>query len=121
MSMSYKLSPQQLKEIAKLPQWMQKLKDEYPVTISNVAEDYELPPLPAGYEPYSIEEYYGEEVEDSYLFTLKGKICSLNLEAVDYTGVTRIMIDGHWAYIQIRHEVLLNRLGGVVLPNRGDN
>ncbi len=47
--MPYKLSPQQLKEITKLPQWMQKLKDEYPVTISNVAEDYVLSDFRGGF------------------------------------------------------------------------
>lgn len=115
--MTYQLSEEQLQKITKLPEWMQELKDLYPVTISNVAEDYELPPLPAEYCPYAIENYDGEDAEDSYLFVLDRKPYSINLEAIKNTNILRVMVDGSWAYIQINERVLLDRLGGILLPS----
>lgn len=114
--MTYELSEYQLREIAKLPLWIQQFKDKYPVAISNVAEDYELPPLTDQHQLSDIEVYYGDDVDEEALFIRNGRLAFLDRERPVNPDVIRIAIDGEFAYIQVDGYVVLNRLGEVKLP-----
>jgi hypothetical protein len=116
--MTYEFCEYDLKLIAKLPPSIQALKEKYPVSIVNAAEYWDEPPLPEGYIPGDVEVFYGDDVNDSDLLILNGNLDSFTLEEPEgEPPVMSVLIDGSWAYIQIEGQIILNRLGGVALPD----
>ncbi|MCU0536465.1 MAG: hypothetical protein MUD14_21465 [Hydrococcus sp. Prado102] len=113
-----KLSLEELREIEqKLPPQFAALKDKYPVTIAAVARDWDKPAYPQGYRPQLIEIYYEDDC-DSAIFIWNGELVSLELEeSVANPSFTVVDIDDETAYVQIEGRVILNRLGGAILPN----
>lgn len=116
--MVYELSPTQLEEISrKLPPQFASLKDKYPSTIYNAAEAWNLSPYPEGYVPKTIEVYYEDETNKPAMFIDNGLLTYIEIED-PVADPTMIMmeIDAHPAYIQIKGRIILNRIGGAVLP-----
>jgi len=116
--MHYELSEAQLAEIQeKLPPQFAALKDQYPVSISNAAEDWDTPPYREGYVPYDIDIYYRDYADGPDVSVINGQLQFIYLDHwVDDPDVIAMEIDGHWAYIQLQGRVILNRLGGAILP-----
>ncbi len=113
--MVYKLSPSQLKAIEKLPLGIQQLKDKYPVSISNVALDYNLPKLTEHDVVKSIVIYYGDDVDEADWFFRDGVTEIFNDRIPADPHVIRMTVNGDWAYIQIEGRVVFDRLGSVKL------
>ncbi len=114
--MAYKLSKGQLKEIEKLPLGIQQLKDKYPVSISNVALDYNLPRLTERDVVKSIAIYYGDDVDEADWFFRDGVTEIFNDRIPKDPHVIRMTVNGDWAYIQIEGRIVFDRLGNVTLP-----
>lgn len=105
-----------LEDFTKLPLAIQVLKEKYPTYIANVAEYYFEPPLEASYKPTIIEIFHDDATEPD--ITIVGN--NLNIfepgEANIDHPVTAIRVDGHWVYIEIEGEEILDRRGEFVLP-----
>jgi len=114
--MTYEFSECDLQRIIKLPTWIQELKDKYPVSVVNTADTWEQQPLLVDYIPREIEVFYGDDVDDSDLFIRDGKLYSFSLREPVDANVIQVLIDGNWAYIQVEGQIVLDRLGGVILP-----
>lgn len=117
MSQNY-LSSDDLELIEqKLPPQFITLKDDYPVAILNIAMVWGNPPYPQGFVPHSVDIYYGEDAVEAGLSVVQGKIVTLSLpNDFAQANVIEMQIDGDTAYVQINGTVLLNRIGGTVLP-----
>ncbi|WP_250126338.1 hypothetical protein [Chroococcidiopsis sp. CCMEE 29] len=115
--MAYEFSESDLQRIIKLPAWIQTLKDKYPVSVVNTADTWEEQPLPEDYIPKEVEIFYGDDVDDSDLFIRDGKLYFFSLREPVDANVIQVLIDGNWAYIQVECRVILDRLGGVILPD----
>ncbi|NBD15519.1 MAG: hypothetical protein GVY04_05040 [Cyanobacteria bacterium] len=118
--MAYEFSEKELADInEKLPPQYAALKDKYPVSIANAADDWDTPPYPEGYVPQSIDIYYQEHDALGPGLTIEdGKIGSIQFNNwVNDSDVIGVEIDSSWAYIQVEGRVILNRIGGAVLPN----
>lgn len=116
--MTYYLSDFQLQEISKLPPELAALKDQYPVAISLVAEYYDAPPFPQGYEPKLIEIYFGEHVDGPGILYRKEKGFSFDSDFYTLNSSDFFMdIDHQVGYVRLGSQVLLNRVEGVVLPD----
>ena len=114
--MSEQFSEYELEQISKLPTDIALLAHKYKIDIVNAGEVWGEPAFPAGYNPESIEIFYGSENEAS-ISTLNGKVDKYNVSKVD--GNSRslaVMFDGQWGYIQVENKVIIDRLGGVVFP-----
>lgn len=102
--------------ISKLPSEIASLADRYPIQVMNVAHSWENRPLPENYIPHHISVYCGDSEESSVLF--------LNGKFVDFTPVQvkrentslSVRVDGDFVYIEIEGREVLNKLGGLVLP-----
>lgn len=116
--MTYYLSDFQLQEISKLPPELAALKDQYPVAISLVAEYYDAPPFPQGYEPKLIEIYFDEQADGPGILYRKEKGFSFDFDFYKPSSSAFFMdIDHQAAYVRLGSLVLLNRVEGVVLPD----
>jgi hypothetical protein len=91
----------------------------YPVCLEQMAQAYRKPNLPAGYVPDEILIYYTESEDDNPdVIIEKGELKFVRVRDEDeIENVTIVVIDDHCAYGQIHGQVILNRLGGAVLPN----
>lgn len=116
--MTYELSPAQIEEInSKLPTQFATLKDKYPSAIYNAAEAWDLSPYPEGYVPKTIEVYYEDDANGPAMSIDNGKLTYIELEDPVANPVMILMeIDAHPAYIQLEGRVILNRIGGALLP-----
>lgn len=111
------LSPYEISEIEKkLPPQFAVLKDKYPNTIASVAESWDEPPYPEGYTPDVIEIYYEDDGQSG--FDIKnGEITLIRIEDVPVSPhLIHLFIDDETAYVQIEGKVILNRIGGAILP-----
>ncbi len=116
--MVLRLTKYKLEQIRKkLPPSIQFLKDEYPQTTYNISEAWDLEPLPDGYVPDYIGVFYGDDARGSHICLSFGELLPLKLTPPPDKDVVKVSIDDEWAYIQIKDKVLLDRLGGVVLPD----
>ncbi|MFN6572021.1 hypothetical protein [Dendronalium sp. ChiSLP03b] len=115
----FPLSDYQLQVISKLPLEIAALADKYPSDIFNAAEYCDRPPFPDGYIPHFIEIYYREDADNSDVLIIDGVIKDYKIsdEAHTKDQFIGMQIDDEWAYIQIEGRVILNRLGGLILPN----
>ena len=89
---------------------------QYPNATLNAEEYINTPPLPTGYQAKEIEVYLGDVCEDSTYHYRNGKWFDINLENTTDESVIQILIDNQWAFIQAGNEVLLDRMGGIELP-----
>lgn len=89
---------------------------QYPNATINAQDSINIPPFPNGYRPKEIEVYLGDSSEDSTYHYRNGKWFDISLENTTDESVVQILVDDLWAYIQAGNEVLLDRLGGAVLP-----
>jgi hypothetical protein len=114
----YKLSPVQLELIAQLPEEVAAMAATYPVDIYNAAEYWNEPDFPAGYQPVLIEIYYDDEVDGPDIFFLNGELLTFRLRepGIKPTSIA-VEIDDQWAYIQLEGQIILDRIGGVILPD----
>lgn len=88
----------------------------YPNATLNAGEYINVPPFPTGYQAKEIEVYLGDVCDDSTYHYRNGKWFDINLENITDGSVVQILIDNEWAFIQAGNEVLLDRMGGVELP-----
>ena len=88
----------------------------YPNATLNAEEFINAPPLPNGYQPKEIEVYLGDSSDDSVYHYRDGKWFAINGANITDESVVQILIDDRWAFIQAGNEVLLNRMGGIMLP-----
>ena len=89
---------------------------QYPNATLNAEDSINLTPFPNGYRPKEIEVYLGDSCSDSAYHYKDGKWFYISLENITDESVVQILVDDSWAYIQAGNEVLLDRLGGAVLP-----
>lgn len=83
----------------------------------NSAEEYRnVPPFPEGYEPKEIEVFFGNSPSDSTYHYRNCEWFDINLENSGEEPVTQILVDNQWAFIQVEDKVLLDRMGGIKLP-----
>ena len=83
----------------------------------NSAEEYRnVPPFPEGYKPKEIEVFFGNSPIDSTYHYRNCEWFDINLENSGEEPVTQILVDNQWAFIQVEDKVLLDRMGGIKLP-----
>ncbi|BAY14082.1 hypothetical protein [Calothrix sp. NIES-2098] len=103
--------------LAKLPLDVAALAEKYRIDIINAAEFWDEPPFPDNYVPEMIEIYYGNTISP-HVFILNGQLEDYKLDDLDINRKSiAVQIDDQWAYIQVEGQEILNRLGGVVLPD----
>ena len=120
MSQSEPLTERELAQIRRrLPRDIQALKDKYPQAVYNTSEAWGAKPFPHGYVPESISIFYTDDPSGRGpdISFYEGNLISFNLEPSKDNDVIKVSIDAEWAYIQVGRKVLLNRLGGVILPD----
>lgn len=111
------LSEYELQLLSKMPLDIASLVNNYRTEILNAAEFWGEPPFPENHVPQFIEIYYGD-AESPHIFIVNGELKDYNVTNLpDNTKSISVLIDDQWAYIQIEGDVILNRLGGVVLPD----
>ena len=114
--MSEKFSEYELEQLSKLPKDIAALAHKYKIDIVNAGEVWGEPAFSPGYNPSSIQIYYGSEKEPS-ISTLDGKLDEYNVsEPDDKLKSLAVMFDGQWGYIQVEGKVIIDRLGGVIFP-----
>lgn len=89
---------------------------QYPNATLNAEEYINAPPFPTGYQAKEIEIYFGDISDNSVYYYRNGKWVDINLENMTDESVIQILIDDQWAFIQAGDKVLLDRMGGVELP-----
>ena len=83
----------------------------------NSAEEYRnVPPFPEGFKPKEIEVFFGNSPIDSTYHYRNCEWFDINLENSGEEPVTQILVDNQWAFIQVEDKVLLDRMGGIELP-----
>ncbi|WP_375491816.1 hypothetical protein [uncultured Nostoc sp.] len=111
------LSEYELQLLSKLPLDIASLVNNYRTDILNAAEFWGEPPFPENHVAKFIEIYY-DDAESPHIFIVNGELKDYNVTNLpDNTKSISVLIDDQWAYIQIEGDVILNRLGGVVLPD----
>ncbi|MHC5746496.1 MAG: hypothetical protein ACYTXT_32300 [Nostoc sp.] len=112
----YPLSDYDRKQIAKLPPDIAALADKYPSEILNTADSWDNLPFDVNYFPECLEVYSGD-ADDANIFVLNGVLKDyVPVPAEKNTSSITVMIDGEFAYIEIEGRQVLNKLGGIVLP-----
>ncbi|MBD2531904.1 hypothetical protein H6G97_20875 [Nostoc flagelliforme FACHB-838] len=110
-------SAYELEQLAKLPSEIAALANKYRVDIVNAGEFWDQPPFPDNYIPELVEIYYGY-TDSPDVFIRNGVLEDYRVRNLDdNTPSVAVQIDDQWAYIQIEGREILNRLGGVVLPD----
>jgi hypothetical protein len=111
--MTYTVSPSYFE---KLPPDIASLADRYPVQLVNVADSWDKKPLPENYIPREIEVYCTED-ETPRIYVFEGELIDfIPMEAERKSTSLTMIIDGQFVYIEIEGREILNRLGGVILP-----
>ena len=73
-------------------------------------------PFDANYFPECLEVYSGD-ADDANIFVLNGVLKDyVPADAEKNTSSITVMIDGEFAYIEVEGRQVLNKLGGIVLP-----
>ena len=122
-------SEENLRLIARLPEWIQELQDDYPNTVKNTAFDWDKPPIPERFLVEEIEIYYSDSASGPDISIYDGTLDSFNpREPEDSPFVIQVYIGGEvkpegtpwsgFAYIQVEGCVLLDKIG-VPLDGRG--
>jgi|GEM_PF-1180755 len=116
--MAYKLDQRQIDLIdEKLPPQFAALKSRYPSTIFNAANNWSKPKFPQGYIPKHIAIYYQESAPSASISWRNGQLDRVEIEQIPIDpDVTQVVVDGSWAYIQIKEKIILDRTEGVQFP-----
>ncbi len=115
--------------IARLPEWIQELQDDYPNTLRNTCNSWDKPPIPERFLVEDIEVYYGDTPECADICIYNGVLDYFNpREPEDSPFVIQVFISGEvqpegtpwsgFAYIQVEGNVLLDKIG-IPLDGRG--
>ncbi|MBD2440554.1 hypothetical protein [Nostoc sp. FACHB-110] len=111
----YPLNQRDWEVISKLPPEIASLAERYPSEILNTADSWDEEPFPNGYIPESIEIYCGDE---EVVFIIDGLLDFYQPINIGRNSTTlTVMIDSNFAYIEIEGKEILNKLGGVILPD----
>ena len=89
---------------------------EYPSAMMNAQDGAKHPLLSPRYQAQEIEFFIGDSSEDSVCHFKDGDLIDLNLKNAGPEPVYQVLIDDIWAYIEADGQVLLDRLGGFILP-----
>lgn len=112
----YTFSLTELEGIQKMPPWMQDLAEKYPIEIANAVEVWSENEFPNNYVPTSIEVYYEPSDEPDIFIYEREVINYLVKESLQTSTSIMVDIDGRWAYVEIEGKVIVDKLGGVILP-----
>ena len=116
--------------IARLPDWIQELQDDYPNTIRNTSLSWDEPPIPSGFSVEFMEVYYGDTSPSGPDIIIENGVLDYfnPREPEDSPFVIQVYIGGRvqsdgtpwssWAYIQVEGNVLLDKIG-IPLDGRG--
>ncbi len=88
----------------------------YPNALINAQDGATYPPLSPQYQAREIEFFIGDSASDSVCHFKDGNWKYFNLKNAEPEPVYQILIDDRWAYIEADGHVLLDKLGGYVLP-----
>lgn len=117
----YQLNDYDRQEIAKLPPDIAALADKYPCEIVNVVDSWDDEPFPDNYIPQYVE-IYSDAGEQTSLCILDGVLTDYVPALLSInTSTVQVIIDGKFTYIEIEGRVIINHLGGVVLPELAIN
>ncbi|MBC1300112.1 hypothetical protein GNF11_35575, partial [Nostoc sp. UCD122] len=84
--------------------------------ILNTADSWDNLPFDANYLPECLE-VYSSDADDANIFVLNGVLKDyVPSRAEKNTSSITVMIDGEFAYIEVEGRQVLNKLGGIVLP-----
>jgi hypothetical protein len=112
----YPLNDYDRQEIAKLPPDIAALADKYPCEIVNVVDGWDDEPFPDNYVPQYVE-IYSDAGEEASLCILDGVLTDYTPANPEInTSTVQVIIDGKFAYVEIEGRVIINHLGGVILP-----
>jgi hypothetical protein len=116
MSSNYPLSDDDWQRItAKFPPDIAVLAHNYPCEIYNALEALDNEPLPNNYIPQAIDVY--NDVDEEAIFQVwEGKLERYVPTERKNAAAIQVGIDGNWVYIEIEGRVILDKLGGVILP-----
>lgn len=116
MIMYFSLTEYERNKISKLPAEIAALADRHLIQVLNVADSWDKQPLPENYSPHYISVYCGDD-EDSSILVLDGELIHYTpVKAERKSTSLSIKIDGNFVYIEVEGQEILNKLGGVVLP-----
>lgn len=88
----------------------------YPSALTNAQDGAKHPPLSEQYQAHEIEFFVGATPSDSICHFKGGELIDFNLNNAGIEPVYQVLIDHVWAYVEADGQVLLDRLGGFVLP-----
>jgi len=110
-------SKYELEQLKKLPPEVIMWASKYPIEIINVAESLDDDTLPHGYVPKMVEVYYDIKAAPS-IFVHNGVLEDFDIESARKQQQSiSMMVDNIWVYIEVEGNIVLNKLGGIVLPN----
>lgn len=102
---------------AQIPLEFQQLKEKHPVAVLRLAEGWGTDPLPTGYEPKAVAIYYDGSEDEDWLF-VNGTPKRINWQNSPTEPSSIVLeIDALPRYVEIEGKVVLNTLGGVILPD----
>jgi len=119
MTERYTLSHSEIEDIRKMPDWVGELAEKYPVEIVNASEVWEDKEFPRNYIPQCIEVYYGVSMNSDgpHIFIYQGNVKTfLVKESSKQSMSIMVDIDGKCAYLEVEGREVVNKLGGVILP-----
>lgn len=100
---------------AKFPPDIAVLAQKYPCEIYNALDALDSEPLPHNYIPKAIDVY--NDVDDEPVFQVwEGELERYVPSERKNAAAIQVGSDGNWVYIEIEGKVILNKLGGVILP-----
>ena len=114
MAEEYTLSRSEIEDIQKMPDWVGKLAEKYPVEIVNASEVWEREKLPRNYVPETIEIYYGNP-ERAQIVIFGNEVVTFLVTPPEIKTIT-VFIDAYCAYVEVEGKEIVNKLGGVILP-----
>jgi len=114
MTTEYTFTERELEGIQKMPEWMRKLAEKYPVEMVNAGEVWERENLPRNYIPETIEIYYGNP-ERAQIVIFGTEVVTFLVTPPETKTIT-VFIDAYCAYVEVEGKEIVNKLGGVILP-----
>ncbi|MBD2774307.1 hypothetical protein [Iningainema tapete] len=115
--MTQLLPEEQALIVRKLPPQSAQLRYKYPNAIWNAADCWNDAPLPANYKPNRIEIYYADQALQPHIHFENDSVQYINLPAdIGQSQVIQVWVDGKCSYVEVSGQIILNKLGGVQLP-----
>ena len=114
MTERYTLSYSEIEDIRKMPDWVGELAQKYPVEIVNASEVWEREKFPRNYIPETIEIFYGNP-ERPQIVVFGNEVVTFLVTPPEIKTIT-VFIDSYCAYVEVEGKEIVNKLGGVILP-----